>query len=398
MSLSPPPHAPLAPDELQRYHRHLILPEVGEAGQRRLKSASVLLVGAGGLGSPSALYLAAAGVGHIGIVDADVVELSNLQRQVLHDTAAIGMPKVASAETRLRAINPHVDVAAHGVRLTSANAMTLLDGYDVVVDGSDNFPSRYLINDACVLLDKPNVYGSVLRFEGQASVFSTPHGPCYRCLFREPPPPALVQSCVDSGVLGVLPGLIGVIQAAETIKLIAGIGEPLVGRLLIVDGLRMRFRTIDVARDPACPACGTREIASLIDYDVFCGVATQREPATDERAEWNGKSGEEVDEISPRALAGQLATGRTPTLLDVREPYEWSIARLPEARLVPLDTLPDVVHTLDPSAELIVYCHHGQRSAAAVAWLRERGFARARNLTGGIDRWSREVDPSTRRY
>jgi sulfur-carrier protein adenylyltransferase/sulfurtransferase len=394
MSLSPPPHVPLAPDELQRYHRHLILPELGEEGQRRLKSARVLLVGAGGLGSPAALYLAAAGVGHLGIVDADAVELSNLQRQVLHDTDSVGMPKVASAEARLRAINPHVDVAAHDARLTSANAMALLGAYDVIVDGSDNFPTRYLINDACVLLGKPNVYGSVLRFEGQASVFASGDGPCYRCLFREPPPPALVQNCAESGVLGVLPGLVGVIQATETIKLITGIGESLIGRLLLVDGLRMRFRTIDVARDPECPACATREITALLDYDVFCGVATGAKPADGDLA---GRGSEE-DEIAPRVLAARLASGATLSLLDVREPYEWSISRLPEAHLVPLDTLPDVVSTLDPSAELIVYCHHGVRSAAAVAWLRERGFARARNLTGGIDRWSREVDPSTRRY
>ena len=395
MSHPPPPHVPLATDELQRYHRHLILPELGEEGQRRLKSARVLLVGAGGLGSPAALYLAAAGVGHLGIVDADAVELSNLQRQVLHDTDWVGMPKVASAEARLRAINPHVDVASHEVRLTSVNAMALLDAYDVIVDGSDNFPTRYLINDACVLLGKPNVYGSVLRFEGQASVFASGDGPCYRCLFREPPPPALVQNCAESGVLGVLPGLVGVIQATEAIKLITGIGESLVGRLLLVDGLRMRFRTIDVARDPECPACGTREITALLDYDVFCGVATDPGPAAGDP----GKRGEEEeDEITPSALATRLASGETPSLLDVREPYEWSIARLTEARLVPLDALPDVEHTLDRSAELIVYCHHGIRSAAAVAWLRERGFARARNLTGGIDRWSREVDPSTRRY
>jgi sulfur-carrier protein adenylyltransferase/sulfurtransferase len=394
MSLSPPPHVPLAPDELQRYHRHLILPELGEEGQRRLKAARVLLVGAGGLGSPAALYLAAAGVGHLGIVDADAVELSNLQRQVLHDTGSVGMPKVASAEARLRAINPHVDVASHDARLTSANAMALLDAYDAIVDGSDNFPTRYLINDACVLLGKPYVYGSVLRFEGQASVFASGDGPCYRCLFREPPPPALVQNCAESGVLGVLPGLVGVIQATETIKLITGIGESLVGRLLLVDGLRMRFRAIDVARDPKCPACGTKEITALLDYDVFCGVATVAESSNGDPA----RRDSEEDEITPLALAARLASGATLSLLDVREPYEWSISRLPEARLVPLDTLPDVVSTLDRSAELIVYCHHGMRSAAAVAWLRERGFARAQNLTGGIDRWSREVDPSTRRY
>jgi sulfur-carrier protein adenylyltransferase/sulfurtransferase len=385
------PPAPLSSEELQRYHRHLILPEVGEEGQRRLKAARVLLVGAGGLGSPAALYLAAAGVGHLGVVDADDVELSNLQRQVLHDTESVGTPKVDSAVTRLRAINPHVDVAAHHTRLTSTNAMALLDAYDVIVDGSDNFQTRYLINDACVLLGKPNVYGSVLRFEGQASVFSAGDGPCYRCLFREPPPAGLVQNCAESGVLGVLPGLIGVVQAAETIKLLTGIGETLSGRLLLVDGLRMRFRTIDVARDPECRACGTREIRTLIDYDAFCGVGLDAD--ANERA-----SGTADDEIAPRALADRIAAGTGPALIDVREPYEWGIVRLPEARLVPLDTLPDVLHTLDREEELVVYCHHGMRSAAAVAWLRERGFTRARNLTGGIDRWSREVDPSTRRY
>jgi adenylyltransferase/sulfurtransferase len=385
----PPSPSPLAADELQRYHRHLILPEVGAAGQRRLKSARVLLIGAGGLGSPAALYLAAAGVGQLGIVDADDVELSNLQRQVLHDTESVGTPKVDSAVARLHALNPHVDVVTHHTRLTSTNALQLLSDYDVVVDGSDNFPTRYLVNDACVLLDKPNVYGSVLRFEGQASVFSFGDGPCYRCLFREPPPSELVQNCAESGVLGVIPGLIGVVQAAETIKLITEAGETLRGRLLLVDGLRMRFRTIDVARDPGCRACGTREITALIDYDAFCGVG----PAAHDQS-----LAARDDEITPEALAARLTAGTPTELLDVREPSEWSIARLPDARLVPLDGLPDVVQTLDRGAELVVYCHHGMRSAAAVAWLRERGFLRARNLVGGIDRWSREVDPSTRRY
>ena len=391
MSHLPLSSAPLGADELQRYHRHLILPEVGADGQRRLKAARVLLIGAGGLGSPAALYLAAAGVGHVGVVDADDVELSNLQRQVLHDTASVGTPKVDSAAARMRAINPHVDVVSHRTRLTSANAMQLLADYDVVVDGSDNFPTRYLVNDACVLLGKPNVYGSVLRFEGQASVFSFGDGPCYRCLFREPPPPGLVQSCADSGVLGVLPGLIGVVQAAETIKLITGAGETLAGRLLLVDGLRMRFRTIDVTRDPECRACGTHEITTLIDYEAFCGVAP------DSGGHVPAEEGDD-DEISPRTLAERMKAGTPPALLDVREPYEWTIARLPDAQLVPLDALPHAVSTLDPGAELVVYCHHGIRSAAAVTWLRERGFQRARNLTGGIDRWSREVDPSTRRY
>jgi adenylyltransferase/sulfurtransferase len=388
---------PLGPAELQRYARHLALPEMGEDGQRRLKAARVLLVGAGGLGSPAALYLAAAGIGQLGIADADTVELSNLQRQVVHDADAIGRAKVESAAARVRALNPHVDVRAHHVRLTSENAMAILADYDVVVDGSDNFQTRYLVNDACVLLQRPNVYGSVLRFDGQASVFATRDGPCYRCLFRDPPPPGLVGSCAESGVLGVMPGLIGVVQASETVKLLAGIGEPLVGRLLLVDGLRMHFRTIDVARDPACPACGTREIRSLVDYDAFCGVA-EGAPSAGDVAERVGPADAEADAITPRALATRLSTGAGPVLLDVREPHEWRIARLPGARLVPLDTVADAAHTLDPEAELVVYCHHGIRSAAAVSWLREQGFSRARNLTGGIDRWSREVDPSTPRY
>ena len=390
MSHLPLSPAPLDSDELQRYHRHLILPEIGANGQRRLKAARVLLIGAGGLGSPAALYLAAAGVGHLGVVDADDVELSNLQRQVMHDSESVGRPKVDSAAARLRAINPHVDVVTHRVRLTSANALPLLADYDVIVDGSDNFPTRYLVNDACVLLGKPNVYGSVLRFDGQASVFSFGDGPCYRCLFRDPPPPGLVQSCVDSGVLGVLPGLIGVVQAAETIKLITGAGEVLAGRMLLVDGLRMRFRTIDVVRDPECRACGTHEITGLIDYEAFCGV-TPPDPLND-------PAPDDEEEITPRELAERIRAGEAPLLLDVREPYEWSIARLPEARLIPLDALPDGVSALDPSAETVVYCHHGIRSAAAVAWLRERGFRRARNLTGGIDRWSHEIDSSIRRY
>jgi adenylyltransferase/sulfurtransferase len=392
MSHLPPTSPALDADELQRYHRHLILPEIGADGQRRLKAARVLLVGAGGLGSPAALYLAAAGVGQLGVVDADDVELSNLQRQVLHDTASVGTPKVESASARLRAINPHVEVITHPTRLTSANALELLADYDVIVDGSDNFPTRYLVNDACVLLGKPNVYGSVLRFDGQASVFSFSDGPCYRCLFRDPPPPRLVQNCAESGVLGVLPGLVGVVQAAEAIKLITGAGEVLAGRLLLIDGLRMRFRTIDVARDLDCRACGTREITTLIDYEAFCGVA----PVA--RTDASTTDGADTDEITPRALAERMRAGQTPSLLDVREPYEWTIARLPDARLVPLDALPDAVSTLDPGEELVVYCHHGIRSAAAVAWLREQGFQQVRNLTGGIDRWSREVDAATRRY
>jgi sulfur-carrier protein adenylyltransferase/sulfurtransferase len=387
----PNPAPRLTSDELRRYDRHLILPELGEDGQRRLKGARVLLVGAGGLGSPAALYLAAAGIGQLGIVDADAVEISNLQRQIIHGTADVGRPKVDSAAARVRELNPHVDVRTYDARLTSRNAMTILADYDVILDGSDNFPTRYLINDACVLLGKPNVYGSVLRFEGQASVFSSGDGPCYRCLFREPPPPSLVTNCAEGGVLGVLPGLVGVIQATEAIKLIAGIGDTLAGRLLLVDALRMRFRTIELARDPECRACGTREIDSLIDYDVFCGIAT--DPHDDAHTDLADE-----DEMTPLALAARLRDGAPPSLIDVREPYEWSIARIPGARLIPLGSLPDSIDSLDPSAEHVVYCHLGMRSAAAADWLREQGFTRVRNLTGGIERWSVEVDPTTRRY
>ncbi|HEV7994429.1 MAG TPA: molybdopterin-synthase adenylyltransferase MoeB [Gemmatimonadaceae bacterium] len=389
------PH--LAPDELHRYHRQLILPEMGEEGQRRLRQSRVLLVGAGGLGSPTALYLAAAGVGQLGIIDADEVELSNLQRQVLHGTADVGRTKVASAESRLRELNPHVDVTAYHARLTSDNAMELLADYDVVVDGTDNFQSRYLINDACVLLDKPNIYGSVLRFEGQASVFGVAGGPCYRCLFREPPPPGVVPNCAEGGVLGVLPGLVGVIQATETIKLLTGIGEPLVGRLLLVDALRMRVRTIALERDPSCIACGTRELTALADYDALCGVGSTIEGDEADMTEREDQF--EDDEVEPVVLAERLsADSAAPILIDVREPYEWQIARLPHAHLIPLNELPVRVASLDPHADYVVYCHHGMRSAAAVAWLRERGFARVRNLTGGIDRWSLDVDPTVRRY
>jgi adenylyltransferase/sulfurtransferase len=382
----------LSPDELQRYHRHLILPGVGEEGQRRLKAARVLLVGAGGLGSPAALYLTAAGVGRIGVVDADEVELSNLQRQVLHGTRDVGRAKVTSARERLRELNPHVAVATYHTRLTSANAMELLRDYDVVVDGSDNFPTRYLISDACVLLGIPNVYGSVTRFQGQASVFGVEAGPCYRCLFPEPPPPGLVSDCAEGGVFGVLPGMVGVIQATETIKLIIGAGEPLVGRLLLVDALRMQFRTIELERNPNCPACGTRVLRALTDYDAFCGTpSVETAPTLELESEWS-------DEITPLRLAARLQNGHAPAVLDVREPYEWAIAHIPGARLVPLNSLPQAVSSLDREAELVVYCHHGTRSAAAVAWLRDQGFSHVRNLVGGIDRWSFEVDPSLRRY
>ena len=389
----------LSPDELQRYHRHLILPGVGEEGQQRLKAARVLIVGAGGLGSPSALYLAAAGVGTLGIIDEDVVELSNLQRQVLHGTRDVGRAKVASAEARLRDLNPHIDIATLHTRLSSTNALDILRDYDIVVDGSDNFQTRYLINDACVISGKTNIYGSVIRFDGQASVFCTDQGPCYRCLFPEPPAPGVIPNCAEGGVFGVLPGMVGVIQATETIKCITGTGESLVGRLLLIDALRMRFRTIEIARNPNCPACGTREITQLLDYDVLCGVHSgrSREAASATGAD-EDEPGLSDDEITPRRLAARLRSGDVITVLDVREPHEWSIARLPDARLIPLSSLPQAVHSLDRTAEIVAYCHHGMRSAAAVEWLQAQGFRVVRNLVGGIDRWSLDVDASVRRY
>lgn len=374
-------------DEMRRYSRHFVLPAVGIEGQRRLKTSSVLLVGAGGLGSPAAMYLAAAGVGRVGLIDDDLVDLSNLQRQVIHRSDAVGTSKLDSARATIGALNPHVEVELHRTRLTSANALELMGRYDLTIDGTDNFPTRYLINDASVLLGKPYVYGAVIRFEGQASVFAAVDGPCYRCLFREPPPPELVPSCAEGGVLGVLPGLIGMIQTTEALKLLLGIGDGLAGRLLLVDGLRMRFHEIHVEKDPACPACGTRELGALIDYDRFCGVTTgSAEP-----------SEEEIPlEIAPSEL-GQRA-GEPHLLLDVREPWEHAIAHLNEAVLIPMGALESAVSTLPRDRDIIVYCHHGVRSRAAVEHLRRRGLARARSLAGGIDRWSREVDASVARY
>jgi molybdopterin/thiamine biosynthesis adenylyltransferase/rhodanese-related sulfurtransferase len=372
-------------EELLRYSRHLILPHVGIEGQRKLKAARVLLVGAGGLGSPAALYLAAAGVGRIGIVDADAVDRTNLQRQVLHGTATIGRPKVESAAVRLHDINPHVHVDRFGVRLTAGNALDLLADFDVVVDGSDNFPTRYLVNDACVLLGKPNVYGAVFRFDGQASVFFTPNGPCYRCLYAEPPPPDLVPSCAEGGVLGVLPGIIGTIQALEAIKLITGVGTPLTGRLLLFDALHLRFREIQLRRDPMCPACGLEpSVKSLIDYEAFCGVGA---PASSDAAE-----------ISARAAAAEWEANPDLVLLDVREPHELEIVMLPGARHIPLSVLPARLTELDGHAEIVAFCHHGARSLKALEILRAAGFPKVRNLRGGIDAWSLEVDGSVARY
>ncbi len=375
-------------DEILRYSRHLIIPNVAMDGQRKLKAAKVLLIGAGGLGSPLALDLAAAGVGTLGLVDFDVVDLTNLQRQVLHGTKDVGRPKLDSARDRIKDVNPNVHVEGYETRLTSENALEILRDYDLVIDGTDNFPTRYLTNDACVILGKPNVYGSIYRFEGQASVFATAEGPCYRCLFREPPPPGLVPSCAEGGVLGVLPGLIGTIQATEGIKMLLGIGEPLIGRLLLVDALTMKFRTVKLRKDPTCPVCGTREIRELIDYEQFCGI--------DPTAAADGGAG--VPEITPKELEARLRRRDAFDLVDVREPYELDIARLDGARSVPLATLAESLHTLDSAKDIVVMCRSGARSAKAVRQLQGAGFRRVWNLAGGILRWSDDVDPSVPKY
>ncbi len=374
----------LSHDELIRYSRHLILPEIGLAGQERLKAARVLLVGAGGLGSPAALYLAAAGIGTIGLIDFDVVDRSNLQRQVVHGTAAVGTSKLASARARLADLNPHVQVETIETRLEAANALEHLRGWDVVVDGSDNFPTRYLVNDACVLLGIPTVYGAVLRFEGQVSVFDARRGPCYRCLYREPPPPELVPSCAEGGVVGVVPGVIGSLQALEAIKLVTGIGSSLVGRLLLFDGMKLQFREIALIKDPDCVVCGPYPtVTQLIDYEAFCGV---------------GAPPVAIGEIS--AAEAAAAAGRDPStvLVDVREPFEWDIVHVDGARHVPLRDLPARLRELDGHADVLVYCHHGVRSRQAVELLRAAGFAKVRSVRGGIDAWAAEVDPRLTRY
>jgi adenylyltransferase/sulfurtransferase len=378
----------LTNEEVLRYSRHLILPDVGIDGQRKLKAGRILLIGAGGLGSPLALYLAAAGVGTLGLVDFDVVEISNLHRQVLHGTKDVGRPKLESAVERIRDVNPHVHVEPYETRLTSTNALDIIRDYDVVIDGTDNFATRYLTNDACVLLGKPNVYGSIFRFEGQASVFALEEGPCYRCLFPEPPPPGLVPSCAEGGVLGVLPGLVGTIQATEGIKLILGVGEPLVGRLLLIDALSMRFRTVRLRKDPNCPACGTHEITELIDYDQFCGVAPEATVANTNQ----------IPEITPSELAARLRRGDDIDLIDVREPHELNIAQIANVRLIPLGTLAEALPTLDSSREAVVICRTGARSGRAVQQLRAAGFTKVWNLAGGIHRWADEVDPSLPKY
>ncbi len=382
----------LSPDELRRYQRHLTLPEVGVEGQKKLKAASVLLVGAGGLGSPLALYLAAAGVGRIGIVDFDVVDETNLQRQVLHGTKDVGRPKLESARDRLLDINPHIALDLHEIRLTSENALDLVADYDIVADGTDNFPTRYLVNDACVLTSTPNAYASIFQFEGQVSVFGTPEGPCYRCLYPEPPPPGLVPSCAEGGVLGILPGMVGTMQATEVIKHILGVGLPLVGRLLLIDALSATFRTLKVRKNPDCPACGTHPtVTELIDYQQFCGIPAN---GTAQQLE------EAVPEMTVRELKARRDQGDGPFVLDVRKPFEDQIATLGADQLIPVEELADrldEVHAA-PHQEIVVQCRSGVRSARAVRMLKEAGYTHAVNLKGGILAWSEEIDPAVPKY
>jgi adenylyltransferase/sulfurtransferase len=382
----------LSREEIRRYSRHLIVPEVGLDGQKKLKAGSVLLVGAGGLGSPLGLYLAAAGVGRIGIVDFDVVDESNLQRQVIHSTSSLGTHKLESAKARIVDLNPHVQVDTYPVHLSSENALDIMRSYDVIVDGTDNFPTRYLVNDACVLLGKPNVYGSIFRFEGQASVFwaragGGGHGPCYRCIYPEPPPPGLVPSCAEGGVLGILPGTIGTIQATETIKILLGIGRSLVGRLLLYNALDMQFREMKLRKDPCCKVCGpTPTVTELIDYQMFCGI----DPRTER--------GETDRDITPREVQARLRKGDRLVLVDVREPHEWSIAHLEGAKLIPLNSISQRVHEISTADEIVLYCKGGTRSATAMSQLQALGFRKLWNLKGGIDSWAEQVDPSLPRY
>jgi len=384
--------AKLTNDEVQRYSRHLIMPEVGVEGQLKLKAGSVLCIGAGGLGSPAALYLAAAGVGRIGIVDFDVVDFSNLQRQVIHGTSDVGRSKLASAKDRLHGLNPLITIDTYETALSSKNALDLFKPYDVILDGTDNFPTRYLTNDACVLLGKPNAYGSIFRFEGQASVFATKNGPCYRCLYPEPPPPGLVPSCAEGGVLGVLPGVIGTIQATEAVKLIMGIGEPLIGRFLIYDALRMKFRELKLKKDPDCPVCGTHPtVTALIDYEQFCGVAPAAEPVMT-------ATQDNETEIDVRELKRKMDAKENFFLLDVREPNEYQIGRIPGSTLIPLGEVPQRYQEIPKDREVVVHCKMGGRSAKAAAFLRQQGFTSVKNLKGGILDWSDKIDPSVPKY
>jgi molybdopterin/thiamine biosynthesis adenylyltransferase/rhodanese-related sulfurtransferase len=379
----------LSHDEVLRYSRHLIMPEVGLEGQQALKAARVLCIGAGGLGSPVTLYLAAAGVGTLGLVDFDTVDYTNLQRQILHSTGDVGRSKLQSAEEKLRALNPFVAIRKFETRLSSQNALAIFRDFDVIVDGTDNFPTRYLVNDACVLTGKPNVYGSIFRFEGQVSVFAAKDGPCYRCLYPEPPPPGLVPSCAEGGVLGILPGLIGVMQATEAIKLILGKGEPLIGRLLLVDALGMRFRELKLRKNPECPVCGpSPSVRELIDYNAFCGVRAEEAPMSDAG---------QTPETTVEELKRRLDAGEDVFVLDVREVHEYQICNL-NGHLIPLNDLPQRVQELDSSRDIVVHCRSGQRSARAVEFLRQSGFRKVTNLAGGILAWAERVDPKMPRY
>ena len=381
--------ATLNNEEILRYSRHLIMPEVAMEGQLKLKQAKVLLIGAGGLGAPLGLYLAAAGIGRIGVVDFDVVDFTNLQRQLIHGTKDVGRKKLDSAADRMADINPNVEIVKHETALTSENALEVIKDYDIVVDGTDNFPTRYLVNDACVLLGKPNVYGSIFRFEGQATIFATEGGPCYRCLYPEPPPPGLVPSCAEGGVLGILPGAIGVIQATETVKLILGSGEPLIGRLMLYDALSMRFRELKLRKSPECPICGDNPtIKELIDYHQFCGVPREGEQAG-AVTNWD---------IDPADVKARMDSGERLVLLDVREPHELQICQLPEFRSIPLGELPSRIHELDTADEIVAVCKVGMRSARAAAFLRQSGFGKVRNMRGGTNLWAEQVDPEMPRY
>ena len=388
-TITEPKHetAALSNDEILRYSRHLIMPEVGMEGQQKLKAARVLCIGAGGLGSPLALYLGAAGVGTLGLVDFDVVDYTNLQRQIIHGTADVGRKKLESASERLKSINPFLHIRAFETKLTSENALEIFKDFDIIADGTDNFPTRYLVNDACALTGKPNVYGSIFRFEGQASVFATEQGPCYRCLYPEPPPPGLVPSCAEGGVLGILPGLVGVIQATEVIKLILGKGEPLIGRLLLVDALGMKFRELKLRKNPDCPACGTHPtVTKLIDYNQFCGIRGEEKPVDTP-----------IPEIQVEELKRRLDAGDDIFVLDVREPHEYQICNI-GGHLIPLNDLPKRVNELDSSREIVAHCKMGGRSAKAVAFLRQAGFTKVHNLKGGILAWADRVDPTMPKY
>ncbi|HEY3929947.1 MAG TPA: molybdopterin-synthase adenylyltransferase MoeB [Candidatus Koribacter sp.] len=373
----------LTQPELLRYARHLSLPEFGPEGQERLKATRVLCIGTGGLGSPLALYLAAAGIGTLGLVDFDVVDYTNLQRQIIHATPDVGRPKVQSAHEKIVGINPFVKTIPINQKLTSANALEIFKNFDIIADGTDNFATRYLVNDACVLTGKPNVFASVFRFEGQASVFATVHGPCYRCLYPEPPPPGMVPSCAEGGVLGVLPGLMGVIQATEVIKLACGIGQPLIGRMLLVDALTMKFQELRLKKDPECPMCGTRTIQQLIDYDQFCGI--------------RGQEQQQVGDMTVEELKRRLDAGENLYILDVREPHEYAIANI-GGHLIPINDLPKRLGELDRTREIVAHCKGGGRSAQAVDFLRQQGFTNVKNLSGGITAWSEKIDPKVPKY